>query len=209
MAKPKEAAIIENGNVYVLQAGTPIFVKTADICSMVGKSNQWVGQLTSQGTLNKSATPHGAYYSVADTMRAYCEMLEERAEPSPSDEESEKIEKERRRADAGIKAAKAIIAGLDAKERQGKMHRSEDVAAMTEDLLFAVRGDLLALPGRLSIEVAAITDPAEVSAVVQREVYKILDDLSTYRYDSKKYEERVRARLNMEQPNTDIEEDDE
>ena len=155
MAKAKEAAIIENGNVYILQAGTPIFVKTADICSMVGKSNQWIGQLTSQGTLNKSATPHGAYFCVADTIRAYCDMLEERAEPSPTDEESEKIEKDRRKADASIKAAKAIIAGLEAKERQGKMHRSEDVAAMTEDLLFAVRGNLLALPGRLSIEAAA------------------------------------------------------
>ena len=209
MAKAKEAAIIENGNVYILQAGTPIFVKTADICSMVGKSNQWIGQLTSQGTLNKSATPHGAYFCVADTIRAYCDMLEERAEPSPTDEESEKIEKDRRKADASIKAAKAIIAGLEAKERQGKMHRSEDVAAMTEDLLFAVRGNLLALPGRLSIEAAAINEPAEISALVQREVYKILEDLSNYRYDGKKYEERVRARLRMEKPDADTDEDDE
>ncbi len=209
MAKAKDAAVMENGNAYILQAGTPIFVKTADICSIIGKSNQWVGQLTSQGVLNKSMTPHGSLYNLADNIRAYCEMLEDRAAPDPGDAETEKLERDKRKADVSIKASKAIVAGLDAKERQLKMHRSEDVAAMTEDLIFAVRGALLALPGRLSIEIAGITDPAEASAVVQREVYKIMEDISTYRYDSRKYEERMRARLNMEANDTDADNDDE
>ena len=135
-------------------------------------------------------------------------MLEERASANPVDEEEDKIEKARRMADARIKASKAVVADLQAKEMQGKMHRSEDVAAMTEDLIYAVRGALIALPGRLSVEVAAISDPAEVSAVIQREVYKIMEDLSTYQYDPKKYEERVRARMNMEPiTNGDDEED--
>ena len=60
----KKTAVVENGAVYVLQAGTPIYVKTADVCAILGKSNQWVGQLTSQGTLNKSKTAHGALYNV-------------------------------------------------------------------------------------------------------------------------------------------------
>ncbi len=208
MAKAKEAALIEGGNVYILQAGTPIFVKTADICSMIGKSNQWVGQLTSQGTLNKSATRHGAYYNLIDTIRAYCEMLEERSDATPVDEEDEKIEKSRRKADAKIKTSKAVIAELQAKEMQGKMHRSEDVAKMTEDLIYAIRGALIALPGRVSLEVAALSDPAEVSVVIQREVFKIMEELSEYRYDSKKYEERVRARLNMEPTNSGDDEEE-
>ncbi len=209
MAKAKESAIMENGNAYILQAGTPIFVKTADICSIIGKSNQWVGQLTSQGVLNKSMTPHGSLYNLADNIRAYCAMLEERAAPDPGDAESEKIERDRRKADAGIKAAKAIIAGLDAKERQLKMHRSEDVEAMTEDMIFAFRGALMAMIGRLSVKVVGIDDAAEVSSIIQQEVYKIMEDLSTYRYDSKKYEERMRARLNMEAKRSDPESDDE
>lgn len=201
MAKGKEAAIIENGNVYILQAGTSIFVKTADMCSAIGKSNQWVGQLTSQGTLNKSYTPHGSMYNLIDNILAYCEKLEERADANPANEEEEKIEKVKRAADAKIKASKAVIADLQARELQGKMHRSEDVAAMTEDLIFAVRGALMALPGRLSVEVAQVSDPAEVSAIVQREVFKIMEDLANYRYDAKKYEERVRARENLEPTN--------
>ena len=208
MAKDQEIALVTDNSVFIFQAGTPIYVKTADICSITGKSNQWIGQLTSQGTLNKVKTPHGSMYELSQSLRAYCDMLEERAESQDVDPEDEKIEKERRKADAGIKTAKAIIAGLEAKERQLKMHRSEDVAAMTEDLIFAVRGALLALPGRLSVEIASISDPAEISAVIQREVYKLMEDLSTYRYDSKKYEECVRARLNMDALDDNNDEED-
>lgn len=195
MGKDQSVAHIENGSVYVLQAGSHIYVKTADICAMTGKSNQWIGQLTSQGTLNKTKTPHGQLFDLIPSIQAYCEMLEERAEAG-DDAESQKLEKDRRKADASIKASKAIIAGLEVKELQGKMHRSEDVTAMTEDLIFAMRNALLALPGRLSVDLAAMTDPAEVSATIQNEVYKVMEDLATYKYDSKKYEERVRARMN-------------
>lgn len=208
MAKAKEAALIEGGNVYILQAGTPIFVKTADVCSMIGKSNQWVGQLTSQGTLNKSATRHGAYYNLTDTIRAYCEMLEDRADTSSTDEVDKKLEKAKQEAELKIKKSKATMEDLKAKEMQGKMHRSEDVAKMTEDLIYTIRGALIALPGRVSLEVAALSEPAEVSVVIQREIFKIMEELSEYRYDSKKYEERVRARLNME-PNNNGDDEEE
>ena len=208
MAKAKEDALIEGGNVYILQAGTPIFVKTADVCSMIGKSNQWVGQLTSQGTLNKSATRHGAYYNLTDTIRAYCEMLEDRADTSSTDEVDKKLEKAKQEAEVSIKKSKATMEDLKAKEMQGKMHRSEDVAKMTEDLIYTIRGALIALPGRVSLEVAALSEPAEVSVVIQREIFKIMEELSEYRYDSKKYEERVRARLNME-PNNNGDDEEE
>lgn len=199
MAKDQTIAKIDNGTVFVLQAGTPVYVKTADICAITGKSNQWIGQLTSQGILNKSKTPHGALYDLVANMKSYCTMLEERAEADEDDDpESKKLEKDRRKADTSIKASKAIIAGLEAKEIQGKMHRSEDVAAMTDDLIFAMRNSLTALPGRLAVDLASVNDPAEVSSIIQRETFKIMDELSTYKYDSRKYEERVRIRMNRD-----------
>lgn len=199
MAKDQTIAKIDNGKIFVLQAGTPVYVKTADICAITGKSNQWIGQLTSQGILNKSKTSHGALYDLVPTMKSYCAMLEERADADEDDDpESKKLEKDRRKADTSIKASKAIIAGLEAKEIQGKMHRSEDVAAMTDDLIFAMRNSLTALPGRLAVDLASVNDPAEISAIIQRETFKIMDELSTYKYDSRKYEERVRIRMNRD-----------
>ena len=190
MPKTQEKAVIDNGEVYVLQAGTPIFVKTADICAMTGKSNQWVGQLASQGIINKSKTPHGVFYNLRDTMHSYCAMLESRF----GDAATAGLDAERLEAEVKLKKAKATVAELEAKELQGKMHRSEDVANMTEDLIFTIRGALLALPGRLAVDVSAAGTAADAAEVIKREVYKVMTELSRYRYDSAKYEERVRER---------------
>jgi phage terminase Nu1 subunit (DNA packaging protein) len=190
MAKEKQAAAVENGAVYVLQAGTPVYIKTADVCALTGKSNQWIGQLTAQGTLNKASTKHGAMYNLRDTMKAYCAMLDDRT----GDEQTNRIEEQRLEAELSLKKAKAIIAALEAKELQGKMHRAEDVSDMTEDLVYAIRGMLLALPGRLAVDACKAASPAEASELIRAEVYKVMDELSRYEYDPKKYEERVRER---------------
>ena len=76
------------------------------------------------------------------------------------------------------------------------MHRAEDVAAMTEDLVFTIRSSLNAMPGRLAVDVAAVSSPAEAAEVIRREVHKVMRELAGYHYDPKKYEERVRARQN-------------
>lgn len=196
MAKPKNIAEIKDGAVYILQPGTPIFVKTPELCRMFGKSNQWIGQLTNQGTINKQQTAHGALYPLVKTVNDYIQYLEDKTEERDGDDE--KSEKIKNAAEALLKKSKAVIADLDAKERQGKMHRSEDVAAMTEDLVYAVRSALLALPGRLAVDVIAAKDSAEASDIITREVYKIMEELANYEYDPAKYEERVRERLKLE-----------
>lgn len=199
----KEAALVENGAVYVLQAGTPIYVKTADVCAILGKSNQWVGQLTSQGTLNKCKTAHGALYNLSESLSAYIKSVEDKSSDNP---EQKEIELNKLKADVSLRTSKAIVAGLNAKELQGKMHRSEDVAALTEDMVYTIRSALLALVGRLSTDLVGITDQAELSAKIQDEVYAIMDTLSSYKYDSKKYEERVRQRLRKDSLEADEDE---
>lgn len=203
MATKKPIAVIKDGAVFVLQPGTPVYLKTADVCSIIGKSNQWVGQLTSQGTINKKRTSHGSMYEMTESISAYIEMLEEKAD---KDEDTEKVELDRKKSDAAIKKAKATIASLDAKERIGKMHRSEDVAAMTEDLIFAIRSALLALPGRLAVDVMQAADSAEAAEIIRKEIYEVMTELSNYEYNAEKYEERVRERLNLEAVDTDDEE---
>ena len=199
----KKTAVVENGAVYVLQAGTPIYVKTADVCAILGKSNQWVGQLTSQGTLNKSKTAHGALYNLSESLSAYIKSIEDKSSDNP---EQKEIELNKLKADVSLRTSKAIVAGLNAKELQGKMHRSEDDAAVTEDLVYTIRSALLALVGRLSTDLVGITDQAELSAKIQDEVYAVMETLSTYKYDSKKYEERVRQRLRKDSLEADEDE---
>ena len=65
---------------------------------------------------------------------------------------------------------------------------------MTEDLVYTIRSALIALPGRVAIDVAAVNSSAEASEVIRKEVHKVMRELANYHYDPKKYEERVRAR---------------
>ena len=101
--KKKPEAVIEDGAVYVLRAGTPIFVKTADICAMTGKSNQWIGQLVSQGTLNKKSTPHGSLFDLLATMRAYTAMLEERLNSAEEKKADSAARREARKLKSALK----------------------------------------------------------------------------------------------------------
>lgn len=85
------------------------------------------------------------------------------------------------------------------------MHRAEDVAALTEDLVYTIRGALNALPGRLAVDVAAVSTPAEASEVIRKEVSKVMRELAGYHYDPKKYEERVRERRDWSERDSDDE----
>lgn len=110
-------------------------------------------------------------------------------------EEEVKLDKVKRTAEAKLKASKAKIASMEAQELEGKMHRSEDVAAMTEDLIYEIRGALIALPGRLAVDVSACGSAAEAAEIVRREVYQVMEELSRFRYDPQKYAEKVRERM--------------
>lgn len=197
MAKEKQTAEIKNGAVYILEAGTPVYVKTADMCSILKKSNQWVGQLTSQGTLFKKRKPYKtAMYELAPNLRSYIESISTRAKDSKK--MALEADQKKRDADAKLKTAKASIAMVQAKELLGKMHRAEDVMEITQDLIFTIRGALLALPGRVAVDAAAAETAAEASEVIRKEVYKVMEELAGYQYNPAKYEERVRERLKMD-----------
>lgn len=162
-------------------------VNTTELASVLGLSARRVQQMIQDGTL---LTVSKGKLNLADAVQRYIKFIS----ADPVDEEDAKIEKGRRKAEATMKASKATIARLEAQELQGKMHRSEDVAALTEDLIYTIRGALNALPGRLAVDVVTASTPAEASEIIRKEVYKVMRELAGYRYDPKKYEERVRER---------------
>ena len=177
---------------------TPGYCKTEDLANLFGLTGQWINQLTRDGVIKRRETPAGKRYNVVESVRAYTQYLRDKAANRadrgiPEDKELEKFDAEVR-----IKRAKAEIAELEAQEVQGIMHRSEDVAAMTEDLIYTVRDSLLALPGRLAVDVAGASTAAEAAEIIKREVYAVMKELSQYQYDPAKYAERVRERMDWE-----------
>lgn len=162
-------------------------VNTTSMAVLTGLSARRVQQLIQDGTFT---TERKGLMRAGDTLRKYHDLLKN----SKMDAEDRKMEKARRAAEVRMKVSKANIASLEADELNGKMHRSEDVMAMTEDLVYTIRGALIALPGRVAVDVAACNTAAEASEVIQKEVHKVMRELAGYRYDPKKYEERVRER---------------
>ena len=159
---------------------TPGYCKTEDLANLFGLTGQWINQLTRDGVIKRRDTPAGKRYNVVESVRAYTQYLRDKAANRadrgiPEDKELEKFDAEVR-----IKRAKAEIAELEAQEVQGIMHRSEDVAAMTEDLIYTVRDSLLALPGRLAVDVAGASTAAEAAEIIKREVYAVMKELSQY-----------------------------
>lgn len=163
----------------------------AELAALLSLGADRIYQLIRDGTLQ---TVKRGRLLLADSIQRYIKYRLADA----VDEEDLQIEKGRRKSEAVMKASKATIAKLEADELRGKMHRSEDVAAMTEDLIYTVRGSLMALPGRLAVDVAAVATAAEAAEIIREEVYAIMRELANYEYDPKKYEERVRARMDWD-----------
>ena len=187
---------------------SPGFCKTEDLAKLFRLSGQSVNQLTRDGIIKRRDTPAGKRYNVVETVGAYVQYLRERAagrgeKGIPESRELEKFEAELR-----IKQAKAQMVELEAQELQGIMHRSEDVAALTEDLLYTVRNSLLALPGRLAVDVAGTCTAAEAAEIIKREIYLVMKELSSYAYDPQKYAERVRERMDWQAEHEGVDDDE-
>ena len=93
------------------------------------------------------------------------------------------------------------MAEIQLKELKGKMHRSEDVEALTSDLVYTIRSMIIALPGRLAVDVAAVSTAPEASELIRTECFAILEELSNYKYDPEEYARRVRDREGWQELN--------
>ena len=169
-------------------------VSTSELACVLGITGRNVRQLVEDGQLEKK----DGRFLLCDSVQRYV-AFKSRKE---ADDEEKRLEKARRTADVTMKASKAQIAKMEADELRGKMHRSEDVAAMTEDLIYTVRGSLMALPGRLAVDV-----PAEAAEIIRKEVHALMRELANYQYDPEKYEERVRERRKWEAGGGDVDDE--
>jgi hypothetical protein len=73
---------------------------------------------------------------------------------------------------------------LDNEERKGNLLNAEEVQSAWAGIISATRSHLLLLPGKLGHKVAAITDPNECSAVIDKAIKEALKSLSEYQLDA-------------------------
>ena len=197
LASPKNA---QPGKIFF---GPFRFARAAERRERHAEPNQQQArrQQDHRGPVRHDAPPSAAVkegnanrYDLLPTIQRYIRYLTAKAngrEPSKKDSE---IEGRRLEAEADLKRSKADIAALQLSELEGTMHRSEDVEAVMTDLVYNIRSMLVALPGRLAVDVTGAATPAEASEIIRTEVYKILTELAGYKYDPEVYARRVRDR---------------
>ena len=154
-----------------------------------GKQKRTVQNLAKQGILTCEKTGRRNLYDLHVVVKEYCDYLAKSNKRKISSMEDEKTAE-----DIRIKRAKADMAELELRELKGALHAAEDVEEMTTDLVLVIRSSFLALPGKVSSELAELDDASEVSERLKAEIFDILKDLSNYRYDPEEYKKRVRER---------------
>lgn len=164
-------------------------VTAAQLAEILGLTPARISQLKKDGVLKTHGRP--AMYEVPESVQSYVDFVRDSMRgkaPEDADAERRKLQ-----ADADYKAAKARQEEIKLAELEGRMHSAEDVEAATTQLVYAVRSQLLALPGRIAVD-AEMRSAQEVSGIVRREVCGVLDGLTDYEYDPKAYAAMVRER---------------
>lgn len=164
------------------------------IAQLFGVTTRRVQQLAQEGIISATKQGNANKYDLLPTIQRYIKHLSEKANGKEAAKKDTETEGRRLEAEADLKRSKADMAALQLKELEGKMHRSEDVEAVMTDLVYTIRSMLMALPGRLAVDVVSAKTAAEASEVIRAEVYKVLEELAGYKYDPEEYARRVRDR---------------
>lgn len=165
---------------------------TKVIAQIFGVSTRRVEQLKSEGIIKGQGKP--TKYDLFPTIRDYIKYLSDKANGREKKEADAQIETEKLTAEKRIKMAKAEMAELELLELKGELHRASDVEAITTDHVLYMRSMLMAMPGKLAVDVATLSSAAECAERIKQEVYTVLNNLADYRYDPDEYKRRVRER---------------
>lgn len=162
------------------------------IAKLFGISTRRVEQLKTEGIIEGTGKP--TKYDLVPTVQAYIRYLSDKANGREKKKTVEELEEAKLRAEVDIKEAKAEAAKLELAELQGTMHRADDVEEITTDHVLFLRSMLMAMPGKLAVDLAGTHTAPEQADRVKREVYYLLERLAEYRYDPEEYKTRVRER---------------
>ncbi|MBE7708917.1 MAG: protoporphyrinogen oxidase [Cyanobacteria bacterium SIG32] len=168
-------------------------LKTTEfLANYFGISARRVQQLA-QDNIIPSVKEKGTYYfDPPIAIKKYITFLQDAL--NKKNKNTEEHETKKLDAEIRLKEAKATVAEIELSELKGKMHRSEDVQALIEDLAATIKGMIAGLPGRLAMDVVNLKTAAEVSDAIEKACFEILDQLAEYEYDPDYFKEKVQER---------------
>ena len=167
-------------------------VTTQVIAKLFGVSPRSVELYKSSGIIKGQGKP--TKYDLLPTIQTYIKYLSDKANGREKREVVADLEEAKLTAEVDLKKSKAESAKIALAELQGKMHRAEDVEAIMTDHVLYLRSMLMAMPGKLAVDLSTLHTAPEMAERVKQEVYYILNNLADYRYDAEVYKKRVMER---------------
>lgn len=145
------------------------------LADMLGIKQTTVRHLASSGVMPRVTNGR---YKMRDCVHNYVMQLRIQSKTPESGSTDEKPEL--RDMQAKHEAIKLQMSDMQLKLMQGKLHKSEDVEKVMTNMLASMRAKLLSLPSRVAPRVAEASDPTEVMAILQADIYDALHELSEY-----------------------------
>ncbi|WP_190945280.1 hypothetical protein [Paenibacillus sp. UASWS1643] len=143
-------------------------VGTSDIAACIGKTTQWVAQLTRDGVLSQISR---GKYLLGPTIKAYINHVTGVAEEGKISYNDEKAQHEQ---------IKKEIAMLELEEKRKNLHSTKDVQEAWGDLLVNFRGMLMVLPPSIAAKLTYMTDEKEIRTMLEQRITSALVALSKY-----------------------------
>lgn len=161
----------------------PGFVLQKDVASMLDITTRWTQELTKRGILKKYRLPVGERYNLVECVKDYVRYLNKLAEDraraqAPSANEARKIS-----ADADMMETRARRAKIELQDMESKFHNAEDVEDMTNDLIYTIGAEVMAMSGKLGPDAAKVNTAPEASILIERECHAMLHRLARYQYN--------------------------
>ena len=155
-----------------------------------------VDQLVQDGVLTPTIVKENGRrvrkYDLIPTVQSYIRFLKDRADRRAQGTPEEAAKQAE--ADLRYKEARAEKMELEIQELRGQMHRAEDVAVLTNDMIARLRGGIMAIPGQVAVDCADARTPTEAAAIVKKAVDDFLNETAAYKYTEADYRRLVRER---------------
>ncbi|QOY37981.1 hypothetical protein AWH56_010660 [Anaerobacillus isosaccharinicus] len=154
-----------------------IQILTSELGLIVGKTPQWIRQLTRDGILKQVGREK---YILGDAVQAYIEHAsggkEDNGKPRYVDArtEHELIKKEK--------------AEMELRSLKGQLHEAKDVRMIMNDMIISAKSKLQAIPSRIAMQLEN-ESATVIEETISKELYEALKILSEYSPD--KFKKKV------------------
>lgn len=162
-------------NLKKIESVDNVVVSSTVLSDLFGLTTRRVRQLSDEGVITKTSRGR---YNLQDSIRNYIVYLKTTQDLKAPQENDDELDGDKEQALLTRKKREKLE--LEIAAMQGKMHYSQDVERVMNDMLANFRAKILALPTKVAPRLENEDDVSEIESLLQEEMFEVLQELSEY-----------------------------